>query len=760
MSEQDRAFEEDVLQIARALWPTSRVGGQILIDGRERDGVFVTEELVHLIECTTSRKKDKAEEDCAKLAKLVTKMRRQHPSKGVKGWFITKEPPTADQRTVVERYNNDIYACSVVEFRNKLVDALSYLRVRADYPFGSMRDPDSGDRTIEAGRFKYVSIDILSADKDKWNPFRISDGLLDGKKFVLLGDFGIGKSTTLREIFINLGNLYRKGESVRFPILLNLRDHYGQSNPAEALERHARNVGYDTPSHLVRAWRAGYAVLLLDGFDEIAIPGWTGQVARLKEIRRSSMELIRRFVEETPSGEGMAIAGRAHYFDSASERNSALGLGSGFKELNLNDFNEHQIKDYLESKGWSRSIPDWFPSRPLLLGYLAAHHWLDALVDVGDSVSPAEGWHALLDQVSKREADIVSGIDGQTVRAIIERLATKARATQSGLGPLKPSDITLAFYEICGFTPDDKGMLLLQRLPGLGSTHAEDGSRDFIDLDYMAAAQAGDIVRFITNPYSYNPETAARWGESIGNLSRQIAAYQCSSLGYSDTKLSAAAERAARTDSTYTICSDVVETMKEMRLDYTAKEIVIRDVELDETFVDNGVNHSKITYQDCYFRKVEIDHDVTIRESPRFEQCYFGLIEGRASISDIPEGVIDSRCEIEAFGDTLETNDAIGETSIPLGSKVLLTVLRKLYTQRGRARQESSLIRGLSNTTRGVVPRILQLLVAERLVLRAPTKGGWVWVPVRAQTDRVRDMIESPTASKDPVMVEARKLKA
>jgi hypothetical protein len=33
-------------------------------------------------------------------------------------------------------------------------------------------------------------------------------------------------------------------------------------------ERHGRNIGFPNPSQLVRAWKAGYAVLLLDGFDE------------------------------------------------------------------------------------------------------------------------------------------------------------------------------------------------------------------------------------------------------------------------------------------------------------------------------------------------------------------------------------------------------------------------------------------------------------------------------------------------------------
>ena len=67
----DTLFEAGVLRIARHRWPGAESTGPTLIDGQERDGIFITEECVHLVECTTSRRKDKADSDLKKLFALA-----------------------------------------------------------------------------------------------------------------------------------------------------------------------------------------------------------------------------------------------------------------------------------------------------------------------------------------------------------------------------------------------------------------------------------------------------------------------------------------------------------------------------------------------------------------------------------------------------------------------------------------------------------------------------------------------------------------
>jgi NACHT domain len=502
--------EDEVRRVARQIWPEAQYKGALIVDGLERDGVFETEDCIHLLEATVSRSKDKAHDDGKKLSTLAKKLQAKNPQKAVKGWFVTKEEPTADQRHIINRYP-EVVAVSFHQFQSKLVDASLYLNLRENYPFGSVRDPATGEAKQN---IDYIPLDFVeSGTQMLWNAEAIKNGLIAGKRYVLLGDYGAGKSMTLRELYRELRKAYFKQRTARFPIYLNLRDHFGQTNPAEVLERHGRDLGFPHPAHLVRAWRAGYAILLIDGFDELTTVGIQGLWKRLQETRFRAMQAVREFIRGQPSEVGIALAGRAHFFDSEKERRTSLGITSAFTELTLNEFNDEQIQRYLQKKGLRGNVPAWLPSRPLLVSYLASTGIIDgAIVNTTGvdresvAMDPARGWDIILDRVCSREAEIEVGIDGLTVRRVLERLASIARSSSNGLGPLSRDQVIAAFSEICGYQPDEKGMILLQRLPGLGIDRADEGTRAFLDSELADVCRAGDVMQFFRRSVRHEHE--------------------------------------------------------------------------------------------------------------------------------------------------------------------------------------------------------------------------------------------------------------
>jgi hypothetical protein len=751
-SSRERDFEDEVRRIARLLWPAAEYGGASIVDGRERDGIFVTEDNVHIVECTVSRRKEKAEEDVKKIFHLVKKLRSLYAAKGIRGWFVTLQEPTADQRGVVSKHAEFIVAVSFDQFRSRLVDAKTYLDVRSKYPFGSVRDPEG--KAVD--QLDFVPLDLVQADSGKlWGLKESEEGLLQGLRVVLLGDYGAGKSTTLRELFHRLAGKYRRQEIDRFPILLNLRDHIGQNNTMEAIERHARNVGFPNPSHLVRAWRSGYALLLLDGFDEIATSGWVQQTAKLQGLRYRSMELVRAFLRESPARCGIALAGRSHFFDSTTELIRSLGLSTETVRLNLSEFTDAQIAAYLRKKGFAGHIPNWFPGRPLLLGYLASKNLLSEVVAQDPAISPALGWHSLLDRISAREAEIEAGIDGPAVRAIIERLATRARTRVDGLAPLAPDAILEVFAEVCGYPPDDRGLVLLQRLPGLGVHSAEDGSREFIDQDLVDAARAGDVVRFVESPFEKLCFDPRAWQCSLGTIAVEISASRLQPQKNSpsvDRKVSAAIKTAID-NGYYVLASDLVRVLAELGGSYEGSNTYISDVVIPHLALLEGQgNLGKIEFQDCLFQHIEVDALVDPSRLPTFVNCYFGLVEGRTGIPDLPGGIFGRDCTFEHFGESMETTSAILDSSLPLGTKVLLTVLKKLYFQRGAARRESALFRGLDHRARRLVPEVLGLLANEGLAVKLKSRDGYVWQPARANATRVQRILVAPNATSDSLL--------
>ena len=756
MYRSDADFENEVREIARHLWPSAAFSGSAKEGGRERDGVFVTDEMVHLIECTTSRRKDKAVQDSRKLEGLARTMQRRYPTKGVKGYFITLDEPTAEQRDTVRTVGNGyIVSLSFSQFRSLMIDAQSYLNARMEYPFGSMYDPETQSRTTPS---HLISRQLVTRNGDTLEVGDIPLRLERGETLVLVGDFGAGKSTTLREIFVALRSSYLSKQIGRFPVHLNLRDHHGQTDPAEALERHAKNMGFHSPHHLVRAWLAGYLILILDGFDEFATAGWSGQARRLRDIRFNSMELIRKFMRG-PSGTGVIVAGRQHYFDSDKELLAALGLGQNSTRLHIDDFTDSQIREFLVKKGWQEGIPAWLPSRPLLLGYLCARDMLMEVMNVDHGSSPAAGWNTLLELTANREAEIEAGIDGAAVRQIVENLATKARSRSDGMGSLSQDDILGSFQSVCGFAPDDRGVLLLQRLPGLGAAQTEDGSRDFIDSDLVDAARVGDICRFVEDPFSFKLESPATWQTTLGQLGIELGALQCHQLGFNEGKLRTALQQAGRDDEQGELCLDLIQIGKEMGFGFSGQPFAVINVLVkDASFGDSASDYSSISFRDCLFQRLEIDVSAELVQLPNFYSCYIGTLDGRVSQTDLPEGIFDKNCVFDSFGESSQNTAAILALPLSTGAKVLLTVLKKLYLQPGAGRKQSALFRGLDHRARALVPDVLDLLVREGLTIKSTVGEEPVWLPTRSESVRVRRLVSSPLGSKDRLIQKANSI--
>lgn len=207
-----------------------------------------------------------------------------------------------------------------------MIDSATYLRLRQNYPFGSVRNP-ADDQDIDVPATEYVPLDMLKkGTAELYVPSKVLDSILgeDNANIVIVGDYGSGKSMTMRELFYLLKEKHLQSQIVRFPVYLNLRDHFGQSDPAEALIRHANSIGMADPNQLVAGWRAGFVLLFLDGFDEVSSARLVRGSEKIKQARRQAVRLVHEFVEQSPNRGKVIITGREHYFDSHNELVSAL----------------------------------------------------------------------------------------------------------------------------------------------------------------------------------------------------------------------------------------------------------------------------------------------------------------------------------------------------------------------------------------------------------------------------------------------------
>ncbi|GGS25313.1 NACHT domain-containing protein [Actinokineospora fastidiosa] len=743
MASQERAaesaFENEVIRIARWMYPGTDRGGPVIIEGRERDGVFVNDDVAVAIECTVSSRPNKALSDGKKLDNLCRKLKELHPSKEVSGYFITRDEPTPEQRTMIERIGNPLVsALSYSTFRGRLIQAHNYLIARRDMAFGSAKNLASGSAT-DLG--EYFPMDFVAFEKENQitRYKHLLRSIKECRRVIVLGDYGAGKSMTLRQIFLDLAQEYQIGGAITFPVHISLRDHHGQVDPVEALERHARNVGFYRSDQLVRAWRAGYAHIILDGFDEIApanVGG--GYLTNERSAKRASVELVRRFVRETPQSVGVAIAGRRNFFHRAEDLRDSMGLPDDALLVSATDFTDEQVTRYLRRQGWSVDIPQWLPPRPLLLGYLAVKNVLGEVVD--STLAAPEGWDLLLSLTFDREAQIEGNVSGIQLREILERVATKARRTGSGVGPVYMEDVRQSFREVVGFPPDERQEVLLRRLPLLATDDPRTEARKIIDPVLADVARAGDVVRYIEDPYSTNLPSDD-WQQLLEGVGIESAAHKLHTHGGAAGGLvkTALAQTVKRSEASPPLAVDLLSIALELRVPIIER-IYVSNLTISELHTPSGVDLSSVEFQDCFFGRLDIGGE--LQHLPRFYRCDFLQIEGLRSKEELP---VESFTDCD-FGDITKldtTTDSLMDLPHSPAILVALTILKKLYAQQGTGRKDSALRRGLPPAFYRLVDPVIGELVRSGLMVSSRRSATKVWVPVRAQRSRVSTFIDA-----------------
>lgn len=757
----DADFENEVRRLARAKWPRAQYAGAQMLEGRERDGIFETEEAVNFVEATVSAGADKAKDDTRKLFKAIVEHNRSGSLKAAVGWFVTKGEPTADQRKEVhELGKGQVRAVSFSQFQQSLVDVRGYLAARANHGFGSVRDFVTGSKTpavdfVEIGLTDGKTGETIFVDE-------IVRNLLDGHHISITGQYGAGKSMSLREIFFRLRDIYAKGASSKFPVYVNLREHSGQRDPVEILERHARSIGFESPSSLVRAWRAGYAILLADGFDEVTSLGVQGSWKKLKDLRMRSLEGVRGLVRDSHEI-GVVVGGRSNYFEDEKELAAALGLTNALF-LSVDEFSDVQMGKFLSrfpNGSGNGVLPSWLPTRPLLLGYLASKGLLSGLTAQSTLPDAVDGWDYLLEQIYEREQRIETNLDGSTLRQILERAATFARVSEDGLGPISRTDLFSAFREVCGYEPDEQGVLAIQRLPGLGIYRAEDESRCFVDRELADVCNGRELTRFIEDPFSAVKNGS--WVEVMNTCDRAIGDVGAE---FAVRKL------AAKPDARGVLRQAVAFLGGRSDLACARGDIAVvaitGDIDIDLPLAVQGVSFSgralefhpeladlrNVTFSHCMFARVLLEASAPSARVPHFDNCLFDQIDGRMSKEDLPEDRFAS-CEVTTF-ESSSTSGSIRESQLSTGEKVLLITLRKLFVQSLSGRAEGALFRGLDVDERRCVPDVLKLLTRHGLATQYSRGDGVVWLPARKALSRVKRILVAPAECDELVVTEAR----
>lgn len=319
-----------------------------------------------IVEITEESSLEKVRTDIAKLVTVKQSLFMNNVF--ARCYFVMKNTPTDSMRAAGDAQK--IFVRSAEEFQNEYFQYSNYVYTRKKKQFGSLINIETGEP--ESNIYIDVSYSNLKTGKDL-SIDEIINLLKSGKKVILKGDFGLGKSRCVKQIFDILTQ-----DVVRSPytIAINLREHWGAKRALEILNRHFSELGLDA-QNFIKTYEQPNTIYLLDGFDEIGTQSWSSDPRKMQHLREISVCALKDLVGQVQGG--VLITGREYYFNSDAEMLSSLGLSSSqtillechqeFTDTQLLKFIAQNIPATDAEKALS-SLPAWFPKRPIVIQLL------------------------------------------------------------------------------------------------------------------------------------------------------------------------------------------------------------------------------------------------------------------------------------------------------------------------------------------------------------------------------------------------------
>lgn len=129
-------------------------------------------------------------------------------------------------------------------------------------------------------------------------------------------------------------------------------------------------------------------------------------------------------------------------------------------------------------------------------------------------------------------------------------------------------------------------------------------------------------------------------------------------------------------------------------------------------------------------------------------------VVGVTTPAGMPEWVVDV---VVGEYSSVQTNSSIRAANLPPANQILATIIRKTFFQRGSARKESALFRGLGQLDPGgVTTQIVGLLCTQGIIERVPGREGALYRPIRKYTRRMGKMLAALNLSDDPLWMAVR----
>ncbi len=687
-----------------------------------------------IVEVTENETLNKVRTDIAKFASCKQYLFSQEIYS--RFFLILKGEPTNSMKTTAKGAKVEVI--SYESFSKDFFDIYSYRFTRNQKIFGSSVNPISG----EPDTHSYTPVHYEHEyTKKELSLHDISKYLKDGKRAVMLGNYGTGKSRCIRELFQVLDT--KSTEDIRYTLAINLKEHWGTQRAEELIRRHLGGMGLShMADSLIKILHTDKFIFLLDGFDEIGAQIWSSDSSKLKQIRASSLRAVKDLINTTSSP--ILITGREHYFNSEKEMLSVLGLKKTETEIIKckDEFTLEEMNNYIKNLSLTISLPIWLPRRPLIcqiINTIEKDELEKIFIDTDNAI---EFWNTLIENICKREAKISTTLEHSTIYKILLEIADITRAKKGNTGPISIREINGAFEKVVGTAPVDDSAVMLQRLPGLSRVSSESTDRQFIDLYILDGLRADLLIDAV---YSEKTEFFRKnWQHPLTKTGIEIIAKRMSNdrsanifIQFLNKAIKDGGNKILIGDIFSSIVSHESKHVIDLKgiiinsttigaLDFSKSlidNVIITDSFIDEVDITN-YSFTKISFKDCIIRKV------------------YGMTKG----SELPPFFTNSEIEISE-SEPMNTSNRLSD--LKPNHMIFISIIKKLFIL-DSIKTEKDLQKTYGNREdKERVSEILKILIKEKIISKPDENNSHSAKTFNRQ--RILKILDQLNKSKDPL---------
>ncbi|MBI5155098.1 hypothetical protein HZA57_07660 [Candidatus Poribacteria bacterium] len=297
---------------------------------------------------------------------------------------------------------------------------------------------------------------------------------------------------------------------------------------------------------------------------------------------------------------------------------------------------------------------------------------------------------------------------------------------------------------------------MLQRLAVLTRTGDHVETRQFVSEDFANAARTGDVKRFVESPFNSKPPFAKEWIHDLTDSGAEILQFDLGDVKNGQLEI---AIRQATKLRYGTLAADVLKVCM-LRREKLRDPIVITEACISSLCVDDldGPLEST-TFDSCLIGTLDFVMGSDPTRLPRIQSSCIGALRGCLRKEDVPEKLLLPGTTVQSFEPIPFTPDAILESNLPLPVRVLWTILKKLYVQKGAGRRENALRRGLDHRAARYVSEILEALRKSGFAQRNTALDTEpVWYASRSMRERAMRILSNPHDRSDPLVAEVADL--